>query len=659
MNLVREKYLPKLALLRNRTKKASEEFLSKYENDVLDYRQAISEGVTKVLKNLQEDAAKISGGNRIVQTLVEQATEYVDWLQWTFWDLPYFAVALQPPREKFRSSVAACGMIYLSIRIFDDILDRHFWYKGKRPTLLGITTETYPNSQAAEVLTILGGLLLCFEGLSELTDPSMECLNKTLRQAILSIKSTVIGAIMEMTPREEWSLEYYKRLIYLKNVEYWHSLYIAIDSNKNSAFYNILERYYALSQILNDVQDYPEDERRNQPNLISLYLTPSQKGLSLHGPVSGKPAAPAPVIVEDLIASEIFEIVEMSDKLENPARQIVMLKLNESLELAYQIGLFAGAEHESAKQVSDGQNPLQLEWYAEINDIIEHVGPDALEAVDCPICGNPRRSSIFRKQGFNYHRCLDCSHIYVSPRINPGLQEQIGNDLEEKDIENDFLEIQRIYAAFMCDFIRSRASGPRVLDIGFGRGYLMQLSKAFGFETYGIDSSPKQVERLKAQFGNRVCRASLGRDKIPWGAFDVIVMSHILEHMSNPSDVLKEISEVMNPGAMLYIVVPDMDSVQFRIFGKNLEFINPLAHFQYFTEKSLTRLLEDNGFCMLEKVKTPLIPEEIAPRWMKLIQNLGGNESGQLSMIAYSPEKSISRKKIDRQKRQPGGNKCV
>jgi SAM-dependent methyltransferase len=176
-----------------------------------------------------------------------------------------------------------------------------------------------------------------------------------------------------------------------------------------------------------------------------------------------------------------------------------------------------------------------------------------------------------------------------------------------------------------------------LLDIGFGGGYLMELSKAYGFEAYGIEGSPSHVERLRPRFGNHVYQAMIGIDKIPWDSFDVVVMTHIVEHLADPSTVLKDIIKIMNPGGIIYLTVPDMDSAPFQIYGKSVEFVNPLVHFQYFNERSISCLLLNCGFSDPERIRKPLIPEEVAPRWMTLMRDRCGSDSGELDMIAKCP----------------------
>jgi hypothetical protein len=88
---------------------------------------------------------------------------------------------------------------------------------------------------------------------------------------------------------------------------------------------------------------------------------------------------------------------------------------------------------------------------------------------------------------------------------------------------------------------------------------------------------------------------------------------------------------------VLYAAVPDIGSLQFRVFGKYWDAINPMVHMQYFNEASLSRLLRDSGFVKLERVKFPPLPRSMKPKWMQLFRDLGGDESGEFTMVAHRP----------------------
>lgn len=79
----------------------------------------------------------------------------------------------------------------------------------------------------------------------------------------------------------------------------------------------------------------------------------------------------------------------------------------------------------------------------------------------------------------------------------------------------------------------------RVLDVGVGRGELLQRLQALGHDTHGMDMEPGCVE-VASRFGD--CRQGGIEDiarVFPDADFDIIVCSHVLEHLDSPHAALK------------------------------------------------------------------------------------------------------------------------
>lgn len=626
--------LSRLQVLREEANDAAAVVSVEHKNELEEYRAAITRGVTETLERIQAEVSEISGGSAICVDLTRQTAEYIDWLQWTFWDLPHFAVALRLPPERLASGVASCGLVYLAIRIFDDVIDRHYIYKQKHSTLLSMLEEPDTTRRNPDGLSILAGLLMCFEGLSRITESDSPAAGAMMRSTVQAARRTVIGLIMEQAAPEKWDDAAYRKLIYLKNVEFWKSLFSAIDPDGTSRLFPILQRYYALAQKLNDVRDYPQDLLRAQPNLVLLRARKRESDSNGNASLQA-----ALVDVEEEVARDILELGEAASGLPRRESLVMLTKLGETIQEAQSLGLFHEADpaDSATPAVQSDSAPLGLEWYSTLEEVLAKAGPAALCDVVCAGCGSESRRHLFIKQGFSFHRCLECSHVYVSPRIHADLSSRLAAELEAVDCHSNLLEVQKYYAAPICHLLRYRAPGSRFLDVGFGRGYLLELAKSYGFEVYGVETSSELVDVLRPAFGKRLAHAAVGDGKLPWGSFDVIVVSHVLEHLEKPAQFLERVLEALNPEGILYVAVPDIQSVQFQVFGKKWDVISPLSHFQYFNEASLMRLLKQCGFVEPERVQQPQIPEEIAPRWLRLMRRIGSSDSGELAILAARP----------------------
>jgi len=632
MNDARQEMLATLDAVRRGCDAAAEAFLAARGADVETYRDLVSQGMKDALRRMEADTDDLAAGSSAVRELVEQASGYVDWMQWCLWDLPLLAVALESEAEQFRCSVTACGIVYIAIRIFDDFIDQHYSYKGRHDTLLATVSTAYPHPQKAAGLNTLAGLLLCFQGLQALAEAG---LTVTLHEVVGSVRRAVVGAIMEFADPHQWTQADYQRLVRLKNVDYWRVLYAGLDPAYSSPLYPFLEKYYELAQYLNDVEDYEDDARWGQPNLLAIHQAASPAA-GRCGAIGDLPSWPIPAETEQFIAERFLGLAEMLKELKDTERSVAEYQLSTSLRAAYRLGLFSPAPSPPPQAPAPHSRPF---WYSDVADLVACRGPQSIIAVDCGACGSGERRPLFRKQGFAYHRCRNCGHVYVSPRITAEAQAEILLGTDDLSCDDMYLDVQRISAEYACDLLRMQAAGPRLLDVGFGRGYLLQMAQAYGFEVHGVDASPTAVERLRPQFGRRVAHGVIGVDPVPWDSLDVVVMSHVLEHLASPAEAIAEVVARMNRGALLYLVVPDIESTYFKIFGKHWDVISPLAHLQYWSQSSLTGVLERSGLDDIRRIYQPGMHEEVSPRWVRLMRRLGGSESGELIMLARLPDR--------------------
>jgi SAM-dependent methyltransferase len=103
--------------------------------------------------------------------------------------------------------------------------------------------------------------------------------------------------------------------------------------------------------------------------------------------------------------------------------------------------------------------------------------------------------------------------------------------------------------------------GGRLLEIGSGMGHLIgQLEDSF--ETYGMDLNHWAVEQSKVVV-NESALQTASAEEIPFadGAFDVVIIKHIVEHLPNPEKAIAEIGRATAPGGVLILSTPNLDSL--------------------------------------------------------------------------------------------------
>jgi SAM-dependent methyltransferase len=138
--------------------------------------------------------------------------------------------------------------------------------------------------------------------------------------------------------------------------------------------------------------------------------------------------------------------------------------------------------------------------------------------------------------------------------------------------------------------------GQRFLDVGCSIGYLVAKAQGCGYEASGLDGSPAAVafgrEHLRL---NLVC-ARIESADIEASSQDIVVMSHVLEHLPEPVTVLKRVRDWLKPGGLLLIGVPNFASPIARWSRERWSGLVPTQHIWHFTPDALTRVVAAADF---------------------------------------------------------------
>lgn len=153
---------------------------------------------------------------------------------------------------------------------------------------------------------------------------------------------------------------------------------------------------------------------------------------------------------------------------------------------------------------------------------------------------------------------------------------------------------RRADADFSAMYLPASSRG-RVLDVGCGRGEMMELLSALGWSVYGIDVDPKAVEVTRSRGLPAEC-AAIWSDTLGRGTFDVIWMSHVIEHVHQPVEVLRRCRELLAPGGTLVAVTPNSESWGYQVFGSAWRGLEPPRHLQVFTRRSFLDAVARAGF---------------------------------------------------------------
>jgi 2-polyprenyl-3-methyl-5-hydroxy-6-metoxy-1,4-benzoquinol methylase len=143
---------------------------------------------------------------------------------------------------------------------------------------------------------------------------------------------------------------------------------------------------------------------------------------------------------------------------------------------------------------------------------------------------------------------------------------------------------------------RHAGRGGRVLDIGCGDGKLLVALAGRGYACTGTDLNPRVGETVPPGSGVELHPGDVESAHFPTGAFRVVILRQVLEHLRNPPATLREVRRVIQDDGRLFVALPNLDSWQGRLLRDHWFHLDLPRHLFHFSPRTLETVLADSGF---------------------------------------------------------------
>jgi SAM-dependent methyltransferase len=144
----------------------------------------------------------------------------------------------------------------------------------------------------------------------------------------------------------------------------------------------------------------------------------------------------------------------------------------------------------------------------------------------------------------------------------------------------------------------------RVLDIGCGNGTLLARLRSLGWDAVGHEMDPISARFARDHFGLKVSEGLLAEACFVPESFDVVTLSHVIEHVHFPENLVLQCRALLKPGGKLIILTPNTDGLGHRHFRESWRGLEPPRHIYCFNPRTLSTCVE-RGNMRIERIETP------------------------------------------------------
>lgn len=235
----------------------------------------------------------------------------------------------------------------------------------------------------------------------------------------------------------------------------------------------------------------------------------------------------------------------------------------------------------------------------------------------CIVCGQ-KQHKLFSYQSHDYFRCVECGLVSTYPypseseileHYTKGFNE--GNYHRLRTWSAQYMQVYKEMAEFLRQNMAAAGcslTGASILDIGCFTGDFIEVVDSEGADAYGIELQSRAVEIASQRFPGRIYQTDVFNSTLPKDQFDVISMLGLIEHVTEPVNLLRRVVSILKPGGFLLIQTPNSGSMLASLLKQLWPPYAPIEHIHLFSRRSLETAFSQLGIIQLE----------FKPHWKRL-----------------------------------------
>lgn len=232
--------------------------------------------------------------------------------------------------------------------------------------------------------------------------------------------------------------------------------------------------------------------------------------------------------------------------------------------------------------------------------------------MSCIYCKSPDSTAVFEitdifSERYFYRCCNNCLTYFISPSPSKQqLSQAYGRDYygegESKFnplTQKIFNHIKKRSVSF---FSKRLHPNSKVLDIGCGDGtFLMALKDSKKIQAYGLEMEGESANRAARNDQINLTVSKFKSGLFSNESFDAVTLIHVFEHLPNPKESLLLIEGILKKGGILFIEIPNIRSLQFKMFKSHWFHLDPPRHLNMMDPNKLIEDLGEIGLDCIEE----------------------------------------------------------
>lgn len=186
------------------------------------------------------------------------------------------------------------------------------------------------------------------------------------------------------------------------------------------------------------------------------------------------------------------------------------------------------------------------------------------------LCGGTRYTTVHaftEPLSFSVVRCTSCGLARTLPLP---YENEVDAEVYREVPFEEVLQKEPLWRSFFIPLLQTAQRYKRAghfLDVGCGVGLLVKMAAEVGFDAYGVELSRPAALYGKEKFGLQIVPTDLVSAGFPANTFDVVTMSQVLEHITRPEALLREIHRVLKPDGVLIAESPNLSGWVVPLLG--------------------------------------------------------------------------------------------